>query len=77
VEVVNDTGARVDGWEVVLDLEDAEVTAAWGIKHLGGHRWGSVFWNGSLQAGQSTTATFHADTDVEPSLPATVPCSVA
>lgn len=77
VEVANSGAEGLDGWEVVLDLEGVEVTAAWGMGHVEGDRYRNGWFNGDLDPGESGDASFNGETEDAYELPQTVPCSPA
>lgn len=77
VEVSNTGPESFDGWEVVLAIEDVEITSTWGMNHRGGDRYGNGWLNGDLEPGQSAEPSFRARAGGDYALPETVPCSPA
>jgi cellulase/cellobiase CelA1 len=77
VTVANTGTERVDGWEVLLALEDLEVTSTWGLRYIEGDRYGDILFNAALDPGDSVEPTFEADVEGDYTLPATVPCTPA
>ncbi|WP_199042623.1 cellulose binding domain-containing protein [Glycomyces salinus] len=75
VEVVNTGEEGFDGWEVVLALEDVDITATWGMEHVEGDRYGNGWVNGDLDPGESAEPSFNGSAAEGYSLPATVPCA--
>jgi hypothetical protein len=75
VEVANTGTERIDGWEVLLDLDHLAVTTTWGLQHVDGDRYGDIMFNAGIDPGASTEPSFQADVEGEWSLPATVPCT--
>ncbi|GAB4000751.1 hypothetical protein GCM10029992_33800 [Glycomyces albus] len=75
VEVVNAGEEGFDGWEVVLALEDVDITAAWGMQHIEGDRYGNGWVNGDLGPGESAEPSFNATAGDDYALPETVPCN--
>lgn len=77
VEVLNTGDEGFDGWEVLLALDDVDVTAVWGMEHIEGDRYGNGWINGDLEPGESAEPSFNGSVEDDYSLPATVPCSPA
>ncbi|MQM25990.1 cellulose binding domain-containing protein [Glycomyces albidus] len=77
VEVANTGTDPIDGWEVLLDLANLDVTATWGLDHVEGDRYGDILFNAALDPGSSTAPSFQADIEGDWELPATVPCTPA
>jgi cytoskeletal protein RodZ len=77
VTVANTGTERIDGWEVLLALEQLEVTSTWGLRQIEGDRYGDIFFNAALDPGDSVQPTFEADVEGDYTLPDTVPCTPA
>jgi cellulase/cellobiase CelA1 len=77
VTVANHGTERIEGWEVLLALEHAEITATWGLEHIEGDRYGDILLNGGVDPGGSVAPSFQADVEDQFALPATVPCTPA
>ncbi|WP_026932548.1 cellulose binding domain-containing protein [Glycomyces tenuis] len=75
VTVVNTGEEAVGGWEIVLDIDGVEVTSTWGMSRIEGDRYGNGLFNGALDPGEDAGPSFRADTEGEPELPGTVPCT--
>lgn len=75
VTVANSGTDRIEGWEVLLALEHAEVTSTWGLEHIEGDRYGDILLNGGVDPGGSVAPSFQADVEEAFALPATVPCT--
>ena len=76
VDVVNTGEESMEGWEIVLDLEDVEVTATWGMEHVEGDRYRNGLFNGDLDPGESAEPSFQGETQGRPDIPETVTCTV-
>jgi len=77
VSVANTGAEPIDGWEVLLALDGMEVTAAWGLEHLDGDRYGDIMFNAAIAPGESVEPSFSAAVEDGWTLPATVPCTPA
>lgn len=75
VEVVNTGEETIGGWEIVLDIDGVEVTGTWGMSRVEGDRYGDWWTNGTLDPGEDTVPSFSANTEGDPALPETVPCT--
>jgi hypothetical protein len=75
VTVANSGTDRIEGWEVLLALENVEVTSTWGLEHIEGDRYGDILFNGGVDPGGSVAPSFQADVEGGFELPATVPCT--
>ena len=75
VEVVNTGGEALESWEIDLDLDDADITHYWGMRHLDGDRFGSEDWNGRLDPDENAVTGFQAKVDRHFDLPESVDCT--
>lgn len=71
---VTATGGTIDGWQVVLDLGDAEVYRYWNMSHDRGVKYRNQDWNGRLAPGDEAAAGFQAEVGADYELPDSVPC---
>lgn len=75
VEVVNTGSEALESWEIDLDLDDADITNYWGMRHLDGDRYGSEDWNGRLDPDENAVTGFQAEVGRNFELPDTVACT--
>jgi hypothetical protein len=75
VEVINTGSEATESWEIDLDLDDAEITNYWGMRHLEGDRFESEHWNGQLDPDENTVTGFQAEVGRNFDLPDSVACT--
>jgi len=75
VEVVNTGSEALESWEIDLDLDDADITNYWGMRHLDGDQYGSEAWNGRLDPDENTVTGFQAEVGQHFELPDSVACT--